>query len=571
MKKFKTLMFVLVCSVLILSVPALLSARKPEEDKPAPKEEKAEPKEEKAAPPPPAQILIFGSSGDAVRLDPADVTDGESIQRMDNIFEGLVEYEPGSTEVQPALATSWEFSEDGKEITFNLRRGVKFHDGTDFNADAVVFSFARQYDQDHPHHQYGEWVYWGYMFGDIYNVKKIDNYTVTIQMKNVNASMMTSLAMFTACIVSPTNAEKYQGDAFKNPVGTGPFKFQEWVKDDHITLVANENYWRARPTLDKLIFKVIPDPSARLLALEVGEVHGIEYPDPHDFDRIRNNKDLKLLSEPGMTVGYMAINAGFGYNDANGNARRDPNEPLVKTEGYLEPLTKKKVRKAIQHSIDKQSIVDNLYLGTASVAKNGMPPFMLGYNDDIVDYDYNPAKAKQLLAEAGYPNGFEVTFYVMPVSRPYMFDPPKIGEAIQGYLGAVGIKANIYQVDWGTYLQETEAGKHQLCLLGWTGDNGDPDNFLNVLYGPNSTAIGTAMNYGFFTEDKAQELLTAALQTYDTDERSRLYREAQALIHESANWVYLAHSNQTLAFRKNVQGYVLHPTSRKFFYPVRID
>lgn len=517
-------------------------------------------------------ILVFGSSGDAVRLDPAAVTDGESIQRMDNIFEGLVEYEAGSVLIQPCLATSWEASADGTEIVFNLRKGVKFHDGTDFNADAVVFSFARQYDTTHPYNQYGEWAYWGYMFGDVDRMEKIDDYTVKLVLKRPNASIMTSLAMFTVNIVSPANAEKYKEDAFKNPSGTGPFKFVEWVKDDHITLVANEDYWRERASLDKLIFKVIPDPSARLMALEVGEVHGIEHLDPAHFDKIKANKDLKLLSEPGMNVGYMAMNSGYGYIDANKNGMRDiADEPLVKTPGYYEPLTKKKVRQAINMAIDKQSIVDNIYMGTAMVAKNGMPPSMLGYNDDIVDYPYDPARAKTLLAEAGYPDGFEVTLHVMPVSRPYMFDPPKIGEAIQSYLGAVGIKVSIYSVDWGTYLQETEEGNHQMCLLGWTGDNGDPDNFMNVLYGANAASIGTAGNYAFYTNNTNQAFLSAALATYDSEKRAEYYKKAQEMIHEDAGWVYLAHSLQTVAFRANVQGYDLHPTSRKFFYPVSIE
>jgi len=570
MKKLKSILVLLVVLAVVVSASALF-ARGGKEPKPA--EEKAAPaKTEEPAKkaPPPEQILIFGSSGDAVRLDPANVTDGESIQRMDNIFEGLVEYKKGSTEIQPALATSWEISEDGKEITFKLRRGVKFHDGTDFNADAVVFSFARQYDTGHPYHQFGEWAYWGYMFYDVEKMEKIDDYTVKLVLSNVNASIMTSLAMFTVNIVSPANAEKYGQDTFKHPSGTGPFKFVDWEKDDHITLEANENYWRARPKLDKLIFRVIPDASARLLALEVGEVMGIEYPNPADFDRIMANKDLKLLTEPGMNVGYMAMNSGYGYKDANKSGIRDPDEPLVKTPGYYEPLTKKKVRQAINYAIDKKSIVDNIYKGTASVAKNGMPPFMLGYNDDVEDYPYDPEKSKQLLAEAGYPDGFEVTLYVMPVSRPYMFDPPKIGEAIQSYLAAVGIKVKFYQIDWGTYLQETESGKHQMCLLGWTGDNGDPDNFMNVLYGPNATSIGTAGNYGFYTDEKAQELLTAALQTFDINKRAEYYKEVQEMIHESANWVYIAHSNQNVVFRTNVYGYSLHPTSRKFFYPVSI-
>jgi ABC-type transport system substrate-binding protein len=515
--------------------------------------------------------LVFGSAGDAVRLDPADVTDGESIQRMDNIFESLVEYKTGTTEIQAALATSWEFSPNGKEITFQLRKGVKFHDGTDFNADAVVFSLARQYDTSHPYHQYGEWAYYGYMFGDIQEVKKINDYSVKIILSNVNASIMTSLAMFTTAIVSPSNAEKWGENAFSHPSGTGPFTFVEWVKDDHITLARNENYWREAPALEQIIFKVIPDPSARLLALEVGEVHGIEYPNPADFDRIRNNSDLNLMSEPGMNVGYMAMNTGYGYVDANKNGRRDANEGLEKTPGYYEPLTKKKVRQAINHAIDKASITKNIYLETASPAINGMPPFMLGYNDTIQDYSYNPAKAKQLLAEAGYPDGFDVTLHVMPVSRPYMFDPPKIGEAIQGYLAAVGIKVNFYQIDWGTYLQETEAGKHQMCLLGWTGDNGDPDNFLNVLYGANAGNIGAAGNYAFYMNEENQEYLNNALQTYDVAERSMYYKKAQELIHEDAGWVYLAHARQSLVFANNVKGYSLHPTSRKFFYPVYIE
>ncbi|MBP9015293.1 MAG: ABC transporter substrate-binding protein [Candidatus Atribacteria bacterium] len=516
------------------------------------------------------KVLVFGSSGDVSRLDPADVTDGESISRMDNIFEGLVEYEAGSTEIKPCLAESWDISENGKEIVFHLKKGVKFHDGTDFNADAVVFSFERQYNPEHPYYQYGEWAYWGYMFSDIDRVEKIDDYTVKLILSEPNASIMTSLAMFTVCIVSPANAEKYGEDAFKHPCGTGPFKFVEWVKDDHITLEANENYWRERPKIDKIIFRVIPDPSARLLSLEVGEIHGMEYPNPADFDRIKANSNLVLMSEPGMNIGFMAMNTGYGYVDANQNGVKDPDEPLEKTPGYFEPLTKKEVRQAINMAIDKEAIVRDIFMGTASVAKNGMPPFMLGYNDEIEDYPYDPARAKELLAEAGYPDGFEVTLHVMPVSRPYMFDPPKIGEAIQSYLAAVGIKVNFYQVDWATYLQETEAGMHQMCLLGWTGDNGDPDNFLNVLYGLNACSIGTAGNYAFYTNEENQELLTKALRTYDVEKRAEYYKKAQELIHEDAGWVFLAHSNQNMVFRKNVEGFVLHPTSRMFFYPVDI-
>jgi len=515
--------------------------------------------------------LVFASSGDAFRLDPGNVTDNESAQRMDNIFEGLVEFESGSVSIQPCLATSWEESADGTEIVFHLRKEVKFHDGTDFNADAVVFSFTRQYDTTHPYHQYGEWPHWGIFFSDVDKMEKIDDYTVKLVLKRPNASIMIKFAMWAVNIISPTNAKKYKEDAFKNPCGTGPFKFIEWIKDDHITLEANENYWRERAKLDKLIFKVIPDPSARLMALEVGEVHGIEYPNPADFERIKANKDLVLLSAPGMNIGFMAMNTGYGYIDANENGVRDLDEPWVKTPGYFEPLNKKKVRQAINIAIDKQSIVDNIYMGTAIKAKNGMPPFMLGYNDAIKDYPYDPAKAKALLAEAGYPDGFEVTLYVMPVSRPYMFDPPKIGEAIQSYLAAVGITVKFYQVDWGTYLQETEAGKHQMSLLGITGDTGDTDDFMSFCYAPNNAAIGTASNVAFYNNEEVQNLISMSLQTYDKAERAVYYKKVQEIIHEDAPWVYLAHSTQNLVFRTNVKGYVLNPTDRKFFYPVWME
>jgi ABC-type transport system substrate-binding protein len=516
-----------------------------------------------------SDTLVFGISVDVDHLEPGYTIVSHVV---DNIFEGLVKFKAGTTIIEPCLATSWEISEDGKEITFHLRKGVKFHDGTDFNADAVVFSFARQYDPNHPYHQYGKWYYFGYMFNDIEVVKKIDDYTVKLVLKRPNVSILTSLALHQVSVVSPANAEKYQENAFKHPCGTGPFRFVEWVKSEHITLEANEDYWQERASLDKLIFKIITDPSARLMALEVGEVQGMEYPNPADFDRIKANKDLVLMVQAGMNTGYMAINTGYGYIDENNNGIRDlDSEPLVKTPGYFEPLTKKKVRQAINMAIDKQSIVDNIYMGTAIKAKNGMPPFMLGYNDGIEDYPYDPEKAKELLAEAGYPDGFEVILHVMPVSRPYMFDPPKIGEAIQSYLAAVGIKVKFYQVDWGTYLQVTKNGEHQMCLLGWIGDNGDPDNFMNIAYATNGASIGVAGNLAFYVNDKAQELLSTALATYDDEKRATYYKKVQEMIHEDAGWVYLVHSTQNLVFRNNIKGFILSPTGREFFYPVWIE
>jgi ABC-type transport system substrate-binding protein len=517
------------------------------------------------------KVLIFGSAGDVDKLDPADVTDGESTERMDNIFEGLVEYAPGTSDIQPCLATSWNISADGKNITFDLRHGVKFHDGTDFNASAVVFSFDRQYNTSNPYHEYGEWAYWGYMFSDIENVEKINDHKVRIVLSKPNAAILTSLAMFTAAIVSPANAEKWKEEAYKHPVGTGPFKFVDWEKDDHITLTANEDYWRGRPKIDTLIFRVLKDPAARLQAVQTNAIQGMEYPDPASFDTIKADRNLTFLAGPGMNIGYLAMNNGYGYNDTNHNGIRDPDEPWVKTPGYFAPFTNRSVRQAVNYAINKTAIVQNLYQGTATVAKNGMPPFMLGYNDDIVDYSYDPVKARELLAEAGYPKGFNTTLWVMPVSRPYMFDPTKIGEAIRSYLADVNISLKLYTIDWATYLTRTQAGEHSMCLLGWTGDNGDPDNFMNVLYGANHCTLGTASNVAFYNNSEVQDLFTAAIETYNISERAERYKDAQVIIHEDAPFVYIAYANQHLVFRKNITGYIMNPAGRMFFYPVDIE
>ena len=497
--------------------------------------------------------LIHGSAGDAFRLDPADVTDGISISMTDNIFEGLVRYKPGTTEVEPALAESWEISHDGLTFTFHLRQGVKFHDGTDFNADAVVYSLKRQFDQNHPFFKNGEWAYWQWMFTDVQDVVKVDDYTAKIILSQPNATIMTSLAMFTASMVSPTACEKYGADFFKNPVGTGPFKFVEWVKDDHLTLEANLDYWGGRPYLDKLIFRVIPDPSVRLIELEKGSIDSMEYPTADDLERIANNPNLYIQEAPGLNVGYLAMNMGED------------------TPGFEKPFGDVRVRRAIAHSINKPEIVEFLYKGTAVMAKNPIPPIMWSYNDAIEDYEYNPKKAIELLKEAGYPNGFETTLWTMPVSRPYMFDPPKIAEAIQADLEAVGIKAKIYSVEWGTYLQETEAGKHPMCLLGWTGDNGDPDNFIYVLLDKDAAIVGSAGNVAFYRNDELHDILIKAQRTYDLAERTALYEKAQEIIHADVPWVPIAHAKVFMVFKKNVHGFVVYPTERKFFNTVWIE
>jgi peptide/nickel transport system substrate-binding protein len=307
------------------------------------------------------------------------------------------------------------------------------------------------------------------------------------------------------------------------------------------------------------------------MQLQAGEVHGIEHIDPEHLDIIKDDPNLQLISQAGMNVGYVALNCGEGYVDANENGKWDAGED-VDVPGAFEPFKDVRVRQAIAHAINKESIVKNLYRGAASAATQGLPPSLFGYNTDIKGYDYDPERAKQLLADAGYPDGFTVTLWHMgSTSRPYFPVPTQIAEAIQADLAAVGITAELFTEDWGTYLQDAEAGNASMIMLGWTGDNGDPDNFLNVLYSQRVCTVGSAGNYGFKKNAQIQDLLDRALTTYDQAERATLYEEANALLVEQCSHVFVAHADQNLAFLASVKGYIIHPTSRKFFYPVWIE
>jgi peptide/nickel transport system substrate-binding protein len=489
---------------------------------------------------------------DSVGLDPGHEDDGESLKICDNIFDTLVEYQKTDTQVKPALATRWESSPDGLRWTFQLRRGVRFHDGTPVNADAVLFSLNRQRDITPArefHDVGGPYKYWSAMNMDkiVKDIQAPDDSTVVFTLYQPNAPFLANLAMNFCAIVSPTAVRKYREDFFKHPVGSGPFRFIEWLKDDHITLERNPDYWDGAPFLEKVVFRSIPENNTRLQELLQGNLTGMDGINPDIVPTIKNDQSLVLLSQPGMNVAYMAMNCTKA------------------------PFTDARVRRAVNMAVNTKAIVQALYRGLAVQAVNPLPPVVWGYDSDIQAYPYDPEGAKKLLTEAGYPHGFSVQLWAMSGPRPYMPEPLKVAEAIQADLQKVGIRAQIQTYEWGTYLERTERGQHQMALMGWTGDNGDPDNFLYTLLDKDAAPDlaknppQPGQNIALYMSDAVHQKLVAAKQSTDQPTREKLYKEAERVIHDDAPWVPLVHNAQLTALKTSVHGYELHPTGKVRF------
>lgn len=494
--------------------------------------------------------LIFGRGGDSVTLDPAAATDGESLNVTDHIFDNLVTFKPGTTDVMPALASKYEISPDGKEYTFTLVPGAKFHDDTPVNADAVIFSFKRQGDKNHPAYKFSApYEYYTAMGLDqlIKDVVKVNDGTVKFVLNKPNAPFLSTMAMQAFAIVSPTAVLKLKDDFKQKPVGSGPYKFKGWEKKQKIVLDANDAYWGTKPYVKTLIFRAIPDNNTRLQEMLAGNLQVMDNPDSNHIKTIEQKLGgkVEMMKAPGFNIGYLAMNQ------------------------EKKPFDNLKVRQAIAHAINKKAIIDAVYNGFAEVAKNPMPPTLWGYNNDVVDYEYNPEKAKQLLKEAGV-EGLTTELYAMPVPRPYMPDGRKVAEAIQGDLAKVGITVKIVTYDWGTYLKKVSNGEHEMCLMGWTGDIGDPDNFLYVLLDKDN-ANKPAQNYAFYKSDKLHEALIAAQIDSNQAKRATLYKLAQQIIHDDAPIVPLAHSMVVVPVQKTVQGFIMDPTGRRRFADVWLD
>jgi len=493
--------------------------------------------------------IVVGLEAEPTTLDAHQMSDYNSSRTAMEVYDQLVQFKDESTELEPDLAEKWDVSDDGLEYTFYLKQDVTFHDGTPFNADAVKFSFERQIDPNHPFHDTGQYAYAEFTFGTVDKIEVIDDFTVKITLKEAFAPFLSNLAMHAASIVSPTAVREYGADFSMNPVGTGPFKFVSWDPGVEVVLEKNPDYFKGAPEIDQLIFKPITEAQTRLAELEAGNIDLIVSVPPDDLERLRSDENLQVVEQAGMHTWWTAFNT------------------------QKEPFNNVKVRQAVSYAINKEAIVDGILQGTGELANTPLPPTVWGHNPNVKNYEYDPEKAKELLAEAGYADGFEVTYWV-PESGSGMQQPQAMAAAIQADLKEVGITVEIQTLEWGAYLDKVflppDQNDMDMHQMSWIGDNGDPDNFLYILL--SSEQWPTAgFNDSYYKNEKVDELLANARVTKDKGERTAMYEEAQVLIMEDAPIVVMDHEKQIIVANNRVKDFALHPTGVFRFSEVKVE
>jgi dipeptide transport system substrate-binding protein len=504
-----------------------------------------------------AKTLVFCSEGSPEGFNPAFMTAGTSFDASSRpVYNRLVEFERGTTKIGPALAEKWEVSADGMEYTFYLRKGVKFQTTKeftptrDFNADDVVFSFKRQLDKEHPYHKVsnGAYEYFnGMSMPDLLkDVAKVDDYTVKFMLNRPEAPMIANLGMDFASIFSAEYAEKMMAAGTPEvidqlPVGTGPFQLVNYQKDAVIRYKAHPDYWAGKAMIDNLVYAITPDASVRYQKLKAGECHVMPYPNPADLEAMAKDADINLMQQEGLNVGYLAYNS------------------------LVAPFDNPKVRKALNKAINKEAILDAVFQGAGIVAKNPIPPTIWSYNDAVEDDSYDPVAAKKMLEDEGV-KGLKMNIWAMPVQRPYNPNARRMAELIQADFAKVGVEAEIVSYEWGEYLKRSkDKDRDGAVLLGWTGDNGDPDNFLAVLLG--CDAVGGA-NRAMWCHQPFEDLIQKAKVVSDPAERTKLYEQAQVVFKEQAPWATIAHSIVFKPIRKEVVDFKIDPFGGHVFYGV---
>lgn len=484
--------------------------------------------------------LVIARVKDAVGLDPAHETDGLSLDVTSEVLQGLVAFRPGSFDVIPALASAWS-SSGGTRWTFTLHRGIRFSDGTPVDAAAVKFNFDRWRLTSDPQHGSGIYPYYEDVFGGfpgkLEDVRVLAPDRIEFVLSRPMATFLRILAMPSFAIGSPKAIASDARAYAQRPVGSGPYEVAEWVKDDHITLVANPSFAGPKPVYQTVVLRDIPDQATSVLSLEKGEIDGLTDPRPDDARTLAADKALRIYRQPSNNVAYLALNMD------------------------QKPFDDVRVRRAVASALDLEAIARGLYGPDAVVAGDFLPPGMLGDDPSIRAYPHDVARAKALLARAGFPHGFTTALYYGTAPRPYLPDPERVAEAIAGQLRDAGITVTLQPFEWGVYLAKIRNGEHPMCLIGWTGDNGDPDNFLYTLLDRDAATKGSAQNYAFWRDGRFHALMMAGQRSLDPQARAAVYREALGLVHDQVPVVPLVHTRVPFAMKASVGQVIPRPDS----------
>jgi len=490
--------------------------------------------------------LVMARVKDAVVLDPSHATDGLSLNTASETMQNLVTFKPGSFEVVGDAAERWSSSDGGRVWTFDLHPGLVFADGTPLDAAAVKFNFDRWRLPSNPAH--GDFAY-GYYADDfggfpgvIRDVRAVGRTRVVITLARPLGPFLRDIAEQAFGLGSPAAIAR-DAKAFElKPVGSGPYQIAEWVRDDHITLTANPRWHGARPAFTNVIIRDIPDQATSVLSIEKGDIDMLTDPRPDDAKALAKQSGITVDEQPSNNVSYVAMDV------------------------EKKPFGDVRVRRAVAYAIDAATMAKSLYSTGAVVADNWTPPGMLGANPSVKAYPHDVAKARALLTEAGFPHGFATTLSYPTAPRPYLPEPQRVAEALQADLAQAGISVTLQPYEWGVFLDRVKHGRHDMCLIGWTGDNGDPDNFFYPLLDQNSTHLdGTAQNYSFWRDARFHALMLRGQAQSSDALRAPIYAAANAMVHDEAPAIPLVHTTVPIVLKSSLRGFVPSPNTTYHF------
>ncbi len=473
------------------------------------------------------KTLIVAIPQATVQLDPAIAGSngyGDIIPITDNLTEGLTRFTPGTADIEPALAESWEVSEDGLTYVFTIRPGVTFHDGTPLDAKAVEFNFLRQLDPENPLHQ-ETMVYSGIVFQDVDSVEATGDMELTVTQTRPSILLPGNLAIFAGGIVSPAALET-EGDEFgQRPVGTGPFKFESWTKDVELVFVANDDYWGGRPALDRVVWRTIAEDTVRLSELQTAAIDVANQLDFKDAGKIESDATLQLITGPFLNVQFLAFNQA------------------------VPPFDNPSLRMAVQHAVNKQSVAEVVAAGHYTLGAGPIAPTLIGYDPSLAErYPYEPEQAKALVAESGLT---DISFDLVNRTNSFW---PLLGQLIQADLAAVGITANLQSLEDAEFFDRLGSGEVQAFLNDWTWDNGDPDNVMYSLF-----VQERAFTRMGFRNEEVNDLVLQAQETADSDIRAELYFKAQEIILDDSVMVVLGYPEKAIGALATVDNLKVSP------------